>query len=50
VRGKIRDRNTRGAHVVDTFRYQAKAFLPYGKPLTVGSILEDAERPSEHHT
>jgi hypothetical protein len=50
LRGEIRDRNTCGAHVVDTLRYQAKAFLPYGKPLTVGSILKNAIRPSEHHT
>src|SRR5713226_9617444 len=50
LRGEIRDRNTRGAHIVDTLRDQAKAFLPYGKPLTVGSILENAVGPSEHHT
>src|SRR5437899_7437998 len=49
LRGEIRDRNTCGAHVVDPLRYQAKAFLPYGKPLTVGSILKNAIWPSEHH-
>src|SRR5207244_6880940 len=49
LRGEICDRNTCGAHVVDTLRYQAKAFLPYGKPFTVGSILKNAIRPSEHH-
>jgi len=37
LRDEIRDRNTRGAHIVDTFRYQAKAFLPYGQSFTVGS-------------
>jgi hypothetical protein len=47
--GEIRDRDTCGAHVVDTLRYQAKPFLPYGKPLTVGSILKNAIRPSKHH-
>src|SRR5882672_7850289 len=50
LRGKIRDRHPCGAHVVDTLGYQAQAFLPYGKPLTVGSILKNAIRPSEHHT
>src|SRR4029078_5279843 len=39
LRGDIRDRNTCGAHVVDTLRYQTKAFLPHCKPFTVGSIL-----------
>src|SRR6266536_1995118 len=50
LRGEICDRNPCGAYVVDTLRYQAEAFLPYGKPLTVGSILKNAIRSSEHHT
>src|SRR5258708_9326414 len=36
VRGEIRDRNTCGAHVVDTLRYQAKVLPSYGKPLAGG--------------
>src|ERR1700704_1181074 len=50
MRGKIRHRNPCGAHVVDTLRYQAEAFPPYSKPLTVSSVLKNAIRPSEHHT
>ena len=50
LRGEIRDRNTCGTHVVDTVRNQAKVFLPYGNPLTVGSILKNAIRRRENIT
>src|ERR1700719_4706523 len=49
LRGEIRDRNTCRTHVVDTVRNQAKVFLPYGNPLTVGSILKSAIGAEEHH-
>src|ERR1700730_13851480 len=48
--GEVRDRNARGTYVIDAVRYQKEIFLPYRKPLTVGSILKNAIRPSEHHT
>src|SRR5689334_20597253 len=49
LRGEIRDRNTCGAHVVDVARNQAKVFLPYGNPLTIGSVLKSAVGAEEHH-
>jgi hypothetical protein len=49
LRREIRDRNTCGAHVVDMVRNQAKVFLPYGNPLTVGSVLKSAIGAEEHH-
>jgi hypothetical protein len=49
LRGEIRDRNACGIHVVHVVRNQAKVFLPYGNPFTVGSILKDAIGAEEHH-
>jgi len=49
LRRQIRDRNTCGTHVVDIVGNQAKVFLPYRNPLTVGSILKSAIGAEEHH-
>src|SRR5438093_12873804 len=49
LRGEVRDRNTCGTYVVDIVRNQAKVFLPYGNPLTVGSVLKSAVGAEEHH-
>src|SRR6476646_6203475 len=40
---------TCATHVVDIVRNQAKVFLPYGNPLTIGSILKSAIGAEEHH-
>src|SRR5580765_5705146 len=47
--GQISDRNTCCTYVVDIVRNQAKVFLPYGNPLTIGSILKSAIGAEEHH-
>jgi hypothetical protein len=39
----------RGTHVVHIVRNQAKVFLPYDNPLTVGSVLKSAIGAEEHH-
>src|SRR4029079_4881937 len=49
LRGEVRDRNTCGTHVVNIIWNQAKVFLPYGNPLTIGSILKSAIGAEEHH-
>src|SRR4029077_2016607 len=49
LRGEVRDRNTRGTHVVDVARNQAKVFLPNVAPFTIGSILKSAVDAEEHH-
>ena len=50
LRREIRDRNPRGAHVIDTLRYQAKVLLSHSKPLAVGSIFRNTIRAGEHHS
>src|ERR1700737_3797464 len=49
LRGERRDRNTCRTHFVDIVRNQAKVFLLYGNPLTVGSVLKSAIGTEEHH-